>query len=90
MVRTDEGGSSDHNHVDKHLSCNHGNKYRTTCHIPANTRHSPNVGSMLAQRRRRWASIEATLVQCFVFAGILDQQFLTNDTGDMQSKLLSL
>ena len=34
-----------------------------------NTRHSPNVGLMLAQRRRRWASISPTLGQWVVFAG---------------------
>ena len=30
--------------------------------------HWPNVVSMLAQRRRRWANIETTLCQCIVFA----------------------
>ena len=35
--------------------------------IPANTRHSPNVGSMLGQRRRRWTIIEPTLGECLVF-----------------------
>ena len=28
---------------------------------PANTSHSPKVGSMLVQRRRRWTNIEPTL-----------------------------
>ena len=28
----------------------------------------PNVGTKLGQRRRRWASIVSTLVECFVFA----------------------
>ena len=30
---------------------------------------SPNVGSMLGQRRRRWANIEPTLSEHLVFAG---------------------
>ena len=34
----------------------------------AKTRYSTNVGSMLAQRRRRWANISPTLVHCLVFA----------------------
>ena len=37
---------------------------------PANTGHSPKVGSMLAQRLRRWSNIEPTLDECFVFAGV--------------------
>ena len=37
--------------------------------FPANTRHSPNVASMLAHRLRRWPNIEATLGECLVFAG---------------------
>ena len=36
---------------------------------PACTRHSPNAGLMLVQRRRRWASIEPTLGVCRVFSG---------------------
>ena len=32
----------------------------------ANTRHSSKVGSMLDQRRRRWAGIEPTLDECLV------------------------
>ena len=39
--------------------------------LPENTRYSPNVGSMLAQRRRRWTNIETTLDQCLVFTGLL-------------------
>ena len=35
---------------------------------PANTIHSTNVGSMLVQRRRRWANIEPTLVERLVFS----------------------
>ena len=38
--------------------------------IPANTRRSPKVGSMLAQRRRRWDNNEPTLGERFVFSGI--------------------
>ena len=33
-----------------------------------NTRHSPIVAVMLAQRRRRWDNITATLGGCAVFA----------------------
>ena len=38
--------------------------------FPANTRRSPNVGSMLAYRLRRWANIEPTLCARLVFAGL--------------------
>ena len=38
---------------------------------PANTRHWPNVGSLLGKRRRRWPNNELTLGQCLVFAGCL-------------------
>ena len=34
---------------------------------PANTRHWPNVGLMLGQRRRRWNNISPTLSQHLVF-----------------------
>ena len=38
---------------------------RRTC--PANTIHPPNAGSMLGQRRRRWANIEQALgLVCWV------------------------
>ena len=30
-------------------------------HYPANMKHSPIVGSMLDQRRRRWTNIEPTM-----------------------------
>ena len=40
---------------------------------PANTRHGPNVGSMLGQRRRRWPNIDSTLGRCLVFAGTVDK-----------------
>ena len=36
---------------------------------PANTRPSAKVGSMLGQRRRRWANIEPALDVRLVFAG---------------------
>ena len=39
-----------------------------------NTRHSPDVVSMLGQRRRRWANIETTSGECLVFAGIVDNE----------------
>ena len=35
---------------------------------PVNTCHSPNTGSMLAQRIRRWPDIETALGDCPVFA----------------------
>ena len=38
--------------------------------FPANTRRSPIVGSMLVQRRRRWANIEPTMGEHLVFAGL--------------------
>ena len=48
---------------------------------PANTRRWTNVGLMLGQRRRRWANINTTLVQCLVFAGISHYQpVLVNTT----------
>ena len=31
---------------------------------PSNTRHSPNVGWMVGQRRRRWPNIKPTLHEC--------------------------
>ena len=37
--------------------------------FPANTRHWPNAGSMLAHRLRRWSNIDPALGQCLVFAG---------------------
>ena len=37
------------------------------CWSPANTGYFPNAVSMLDQRRRRWANIEATLGECDVF-----------------------
>ena len=39
--------------------------------IPANTKRSAYVGTMLDQRRRRCANIVPTLGERFVFAGIL-------------------
>ena len=36
---------------------------------PVNTRLWANIGSMLVQRRRRWAKIRPTIAQCSVFAG---------------------
>ena len=44
-----------------------------TTNIPANTRRWPNVGLMLAQRRRRWANVSPTLGQQLVFAGIISK-----------------
>ena len=37
-------------------------------HHPAGTRHRPDDGSMLGQRRRRWTNIDPSLGQCLVFA----------------------
>ena len=39
--------------------------------VPANTGHSSNAVSMLAQRLRRWPNIETALDECPVFAGAL-------------------
>ena len=36
---------------------------------PSNTRHCPNVGSILGHRLRRWSNIEPTLGQFLIFAG---------------------
>ena len=38
--------------------------------IPANTKHSANVGPMLVHRLRRWTNIAPTLFERHVFAGI--------------------
>ena len=43
---------------------------------PADTRYWHNVGSLLAQRRRRWTNNDSTLCQCLVSAG----QHLSHDT----------
>ena len=46
---------------------------------PAHTRHSPNVVSMLGQRRRRWANIDAKL---FLFVCLLGKaRHLQHATG---------
>ena len=52
--------------------------------VPANTRRSPNVGSLLGQRRRRCANIESTLSEGLVFVG---QRFNLKNT---YTKYLSL
>ena len=39
-------------------------------HIPANTIHSPIVGSMLAHRLRRWPNIDPTMGESIMFPGI--------------------
>ena len=39
--------------------------------ILANTRHSPNAGTMLGQRRRWWLNIVSALGECLVLTGIL-------------------
>ena len=36
---------------------------------PAETRHRPNAGAMLAHRLRRWSNITSALGQCLVLAG---------------------
>ena len=38
--------------------------------VPANTRYSTNVVSMVGQRLRRWPNIETALGECLVFAGV--------------------
>ena len=45
---------------------------------PADTRRWTNVGLMLVQRRRRWASLKPALVQCLVFSCEM-MQFRTDD-----------
>ena len=45
---------------------------------PADTSHLSNVESMLGQRRRWWPSIDPTLGQCLVLAGISRQQKSAN------------
>ena len=39
------------------------------CNNPVNTRHSINVVLMLGQRRRRWANIKTTLIECVMLTG---------------------
>ena len=46
------------------ISIDHVRKYKR---YPANTKKSPNVGLMFAQRRRRWANIKLTLVNVSSF-----------------------
>ena len=46
----------------------HTSNYRQ---YPANTRHSVNVGIMLAHRLRRWPNIITTSAECFVLAGYI-------------------
>ena len=36
---------------------------------PGNNIRSPNAGSVLGQRRRRWVNTEPVLCKCLVFAG---------------------
>ena len=38
--------------------------------VPANTNHSPNVGSMWGKRRKLWANIGPTLGRCVVFSRV--------------------
>ena len=42
-------------------------------YIQANTTHSTNVGLTLANCRRRWADVKPTLIQCVLFAWILQR-----------------
>ena len=39
--------------------------------IPANATHWNNVVLMLGQRRRRWAGIKTTFIQCVQFSGMM-------------------
>ena len=43
-------------------------RFTPTVHtaLPTSIRHSPNVGLMLGQRRRRWANIKPTLGEYIV------------------------
>ena len=45
-------------------------KCKVTIGYPENTRHWSNAGLMLGRRRRRWANMNPTLVQCLAFAGL--------------------
>ena len=40
------------------------------CMCRANTKHSPEFGTMLGQRLRRWPNIVPVLGECLVFAGV--------------------
>ena len=55
-------------------------------HIPANTRHRPNVALMLARRLRRRSTIKATLGQCLVFAGMLSGYIWVQGLDNMSNK----
>ena len=44
--------------------------YHTWTTIPANTGYSPNAASMLVHRLRRWPSIETTLGEWSILAGM--------------------
>ena len=52
---------------------------------PANTRRSPNVGTMLGQRRRRWTNIVPTLGECFCGQDMINRSiYFTEDTRNIQ------
>ena len=59
--------------------------------IPENTRRSASVGTMLGQRRRRWANIVPTLSERLVFSGWLfsvqtDQHVANNSMSFHQTR----
>ena len=66
---------------------NHYNAWMAFLIIPPqqNTRRSPKVGSMLDQRRRRWANIEPTMGKCLMFAGSISSNL---DPQDVSSDIL--
>ena len=58
-----------------HCVCNNvydlfGNVWTWATAIAENAKHSPNLGTMLAHRLRRWVNIAPTLCKRLVFAGM--------------------
>ena len=56
-------------------------QYRSA--IPANMVHSPNAVSMLGQRQRQWANIEAELAEYPVFAGMSANAWTARQSADV-------
>ena len=61
-----------------------------TCYITMNTRCSVNVGTMLAQRLRRWTNIVSALAERLVFSRIPDHRFRWLINGGTYSQLTSV
>ena len=72
-----------------------GNKMLLPClllNIPANTRRSPNVESLLSQRCRRWANINSTSGEYLMFSrfnivGSLPDLEVASSTSDRQVRI---